>query len=376
VLLVMAALVTKGFANLINVDAGFEAENVVAVRFGQLPPHYNYALQEELTGRVMLSVRALPGVTSVAAASSLPLERGFNFPVDIADHPELGIGDVELRFVTPGYLETLAVPLRIGRGFDDRDVEGAELVAIVNEAFARHFWQDASPVGRTIQIGHFRERWLSPGLARQTRVIGVAGDIHEMGLDRSAKPTVLVPRAQLGWGAPVVLVRAHSAGALTASLRDLVQQHEPRLAPVVEPMTAVVGRSVAAPRFRTMLLVLFAGSALIIAAIGIFGLNAAIVQQRRRELGLRIALGATPQHLAGRVLLRGLLHVAGGAAAGIIIAIASVRVIASLAYGASLTDPGVILIVVLLLTIVATASTYVPARRAAQLDPMLSLRPE
>ncbi|MGH7464584.1 MAG: ABC transporter permease, partial [Longimicrobiales bacterium] len=203
VLLSGATLLTASFARLIRVDPGFDADRVVAVRLGRLPPEYDAARRELLVDRLLERVRALPGVEHAAAAPNLPLERGLNFPVDIAERPELAIGAVELRFVSPEYLATLGVPLRGGRDFNDADVAGAEPVAIVNEAFARHFWNDASPVGRTIQIGHFRDSWIVPPDGQhQTRVIGVAADIRELGLDRPARPTVLLPRAQAAEGTP------------------------------------------------------------------------------------------------------------------------------------------------------------------------------
>src|SRR5690606_31299625 len=208
VLLAGASLLAASFARLIRVDPGFDADRVVAVRLGRLPPGYDAARREQLVTRLLDRFRALPGVEQAAAAPNLPLERGLNFPIDIPERPDLAIGAVELRFVSPGYLATLGIPLRAGREFGDGDVAGAEPVAIVNQAFARHFWQEASPLGQAIRIGHFRDRWIvGPAGRYETRVVGVAADIQEMGLDRPAKPTVLVPRAQNAEGTPVLLVR-------------------------------------------------------------------------------------------------------------------------------------------------------------------------
>lgn len=213
-----------------------------------------------------------------------------NFPVDIPEHPELGTGAVELRFVSPEYLATLGIPLRGGRDFDNNDATGREPVAIVNEAFARRFWKDALPLGRTIRIGHLGDRWRVPPSARHPkRVIAVAADIHELGLDRPAKPTVLVPRAQNSEGTPVLLVRGASRSLAIALRREIVAE-EPRLAPVVERLSSVVSRSVAAPRFRTMLVGSLAGFALLLSGIGIYGVIASGVQHRRREIALRLAL--------------------------------------------------------------------------------------
>src|SRR6185437_15795051 len=158
VLLAGAALLTASFARLTHVDPGFDADSVTAIKLGRLPVDYDTARSDQLVDRLLDRVRAVPGVERAALAPNLPLERGMNFVVDTRDHPELGTGAVELRFVSPDYLATLGVPLRAGRDFGASDVAGSEPVAIVNEAFARHFWKNESPIGRTIRIGHFKGR--------------------------------------------------------------------------------------------------------------------------------------------------------------------------------------------------------------------------
>jgi predicted permease len=246
VLLAGATLLVTSFARLIGVDPGFDADRVVAVKLGQLPAKYDPARRDQLVERLLEQFRAVPGIEQAAAAPSLPLERGRNFPVDTRERPDLAIGAVELRPITPGYFATLGIPLVAGRDFGPDDVAGSEPVAIVNESFARRFWGDTVPVDRTIQIGHFQDRWLRPELARQTRVVGVAKDIREVGLDRTPRPTVLVPRQQGGDGTPVLLVRGTSRG-MTSVLRDAVLAEESQVTPTVEPLSSVVRRSVAAP---------------------------------------------------------------------------------------------------------------------------------
>ena len=399
VLLAGAALLTASFTRLSRVDPGFDADRVIAVRLGRLPPEYDPARRALLVDRLLERVRALPGVEHAAAAPSLPLERGLNFPVDIAERPELAIGAVELRFVSPDYLATLGVPLRGGRDFDDSDVAGAEPVAIVNEAFARHFWDDASPLGRTIQIGHFRDRWrVAPGMRHQTRVVGVAADIHELGLDRAPRPTVLLPRAQAAeervargestpdeptmlpppqavQRAPVLLVRVTSPALLDA-VRGEVVAEEPKLAPVVERLSAVVSRSVAEPRFRTLLVVAFAGFALLLAGIGIYGVIASVVQQRWREIGIRLALGASRGAVVTAVVRRCLANATAGTLAGLL-AFSAVRfVLSSWLYGITPGDPRVLAFTVAVLGLVAAFASWIPARRATHIDPATALRLE
>jgi putative ABC transport system permease protein len=373
VLLAGATLLSTSFARLIRVDPGFDANRVVAVRLGRLPPEYDPARRDQLVERLLGRVRALHGVEYAAAAPSLPLERGMNFPVDIAERPDLGTGAVELRFVSPDYLATLGISLRAGRDFGDNDIAGSEPVAIVNEAFARHFWQDASPVGRTIQVGHIKGRWLRPGMEHQTRVIGLAADMHEIGLDRAAKPTVLLSRAQASEGTPLLLVRG-ATPALINALRGVVVAEEPQLAPVVERLSAVVSRSVAAPRFRTLLVATFAGFALLLAAIGIYGVLASVVQQRRREIGIRIALGANSANIATAVVRRCLVNVTAGTFVGLLIFWVSRRVLASWLYGITPGDPRVLAGTVVVLAFVAAFASWIPARRAARIDPATSLR--
>jgi predicted permease len=368
-----AAVLTASFTRLIGVDPGFDAGRVIAVRLGRLPAEYDAERRDRLVDRLLERVRALPGVEYAAAAPNLPLERGRNFPVDIAERPDLAIGAVELRLVSPDYLATLSVPLRGGRDFSDRDVAGAEQVAIVNEAFAQHFWKDASPLGRTIQIGHFKDRWLTPQLERQTRVIGVAANIRELRLDRAPKPTVLLPRAQGAEGTTLLLVRG-SAPELLSILRDAVVAQEPQLAPEVERLSAVVSRSVAEPRFRTLIVAAFAGFALLLAAVGIYGVIASVVQQRRREIGLRLALGATSANVLVAVMQRCLIHVALGTLVGLLFFRATRRVLSSMLYDISPGDPRVLTITVAVLALVAALASWIPARRATHMDPASSLR--
>lgn len=373
VLLCGAALLGASFARLVGVDPGFDPDRVVAVRLGRLPPEYDSARCDRLIDRLLERIRTLPGVEQVAAAPSLPFERGRNFPVDIAERTDLAIGAVELRIVSPGYLATLGVPLRGGRDFGDADVSGTEPVAIVNEAFARHFWKQSSALDRYIQIGHFKDRWINPGLEHQTRVIGVAADIREIGLNRAPKPTVLLPRRAGSDGTPLLLVRG-PARTLVNTLRNVVVTEESQLAPSVEPLSAVMSRSVAEPRFRTLLVGAFAGFAVLLAGVGIYGVIASVVQQRRREIGLRIALGANRAAVAIGVARRCLRNVSAGALAGVVVFWATGRVLSTMLFEISPGDPRALTAAISVLVFVAALAAWIPARRAAHIDPASSLR--
>ena len=373
VLLCGAALLGASFAHLVGVDPGFDPDRVVAVRLGRLPPEYDSGRRDRLVNRLLERIRNIPGVEQAAAAPSLPFERGRNFPVDIAERPDLAIGAVELRIVSPGYRATLAVPLRGGRDFGDVDVAGAEPVAIVNEAFARHFWKDASPLDRYIQIGHFKDRWINPRLEYQTRVIGVVADIREIGLNRAAKPTVLLPRRAGSDGTPLLLVRGPTR-ELVRTLRNVVVTEESQLAPSVEPLSAVMGRSVAEPRFRALLIGAFAGFGVLLAGVGIYGVIASVVQQRRREIGLRIALGANRAAVVTAVVRRCLVNVGGGALAGLVVFWATRRVLSTMLFEISPGDPRAVTLAISVLAFVAAFASWIPARRAAHIDPASSLR--
>jgi putative ABC transport system permease protein len=246
-------------------------------------------------------------------------------------------------------------------------------VAIVNQAFARHFWKDASPLDREIQIGHFRDRWINPRLAYQTRVIGVTADIREIALNRAPRPTVLLPRRAGTDGTPLLLVRGTSR-ELVSTLRSVVVAEESQLAPSVEPLSAVMSRSVAEPRFRTLLVSAFAGFAVLLAGVGIYGVIASVVQQRRREIGLRIALGANRTAVVTAVARRCLGSVSAGAILGLVIFWPTRRALSAMLFEISPGDPRALTLAISVLACVAALASWIPARRAARIDPAISLR--
>jgi predicted permease len=372
VLLAGATLLVASFSRLISVDPGFEPDRVMAVRLGRLPSDYDAARRDAMLDRLLDRVRSLPGVERAALSPNLPLERGLNFSVDTREHPEMGMGAAELRFVSPNYLATLGIPLLAGRDFDGNDVEGHEPVAIVNQALAHRFWGDSSPIGRTIQVGHYKDRWSNPRMERQTRVVGVAADIHEIGLDRAPRPTVLLARAQASNGVPVLLAR--TTPAASAALRRAVADEDSRLAPTLEPLSAAVRRSVAGPRFRALLIGAFAISALLVAAIGIYGVIAAVVQQRTREIGICIALGASRGVVAIGVVRRCLVSVAGGVVTGLAAFWAMRRILTSMLYQTSNGDPVLLTVAIAILSIIAAFAAWIPTRRAMHVDPAVALR--
>jgi putative ABC transport system permease protein len=374
VLLAGATLLTASFARLTHVDPGFDADSVTAIKLGRLPAAYDTAGSEQLVDRLLERVRRVPGVEHAATAPNLPMERGLNFVVDTREHPERGTGAVELRFVSPDYLATLGVPLLMGRDFGANDVAGSEPVAIVNEAFAKHFWKTESPIGRTLRIGHFKGRWLAPPASRvETVVVGVSRDMRELGLNKAAKPTVLVPRTQRAKGTPVLLARGNPSRIASAVRAQLVAE-EPQITPEIEPLSAVVSRSVAGPRFRTLLIGTFALSALLLAAVGIYGVIAAVVQQRTREIGIRLSLGAPRASVALEVVRRCLVSVSAGTVVGLGAFWLLRRSLTAMLYDTSSGDPRMLALAVAVLAIVAILAALIPARRASLVDPVIALR--
>ena len=373
VLLAGATILITSFVRLVRVDPGFDTDKVLAVKLGRLPPGYDPSRRDQLVDRLLERMRGVPGIEYASAAPNLPLERGRNFPVDTRERPDLAIGAVELRFVSADYFATLGIPLIAGRDFGRDDVAGAEPVAIVNRAFAQHFWGDTTPVGRTIQIGHYKDRWLRPQLEKQTRVIGVAANIHEIGLDRAPRPTVLLPRTQSSDGTPVLLIRSTSPGMANVVL-GAVKADDPQLVPTVEPLNAAVRRSVSAPRFRMLLIGTFAGSALLLAGIGIYGVIASVVQQRTKEIGIRVALGASRASVALGVVRRSFLVVAAGSTVGLFLFWTVRQILATMLYDTATGDPRLLAMTIAVLAIVATLAAWIPTRRAVRVDPATTLR--
>ena len=204
-------------------------------------------------------------------------------------------------------------------------------------------------------------------------VVGVARDIHEMGLAQPAKPTVLVPLAQLAFGTPVLLARGEPS-RIARALRGQVVAEEPQLAPEIEPLSAVVSRNVAGPRFRTLLIAAFALSALLLAAVGIYGVIAAVVQQRTREIGIRLSLGAPRATVAVAVIRRCVVAVSAGIVVGLPAFWALRRSLTAMLYNTSSGDPRMLAVAVAVLAAVAALAAWIPARRASRVDPVIALR--
>ncbi len=379
VLLVGAGLLAGTLLRLTRVDAGFSTEGLVTARFPFRPDGYAsrealLTFEHELLDRITVDTN----VQWAAVTSSLPLERGINMPMTLASDPEVFVGDVEWRSVSPGFFETLEISILRGRAFDAGDESGAPQVVVVNESFVRQYFPDRDPIGERILIGHYNGRWIAPAFeGAGATIVGVAADISEMSLRRGAKRTMWVPRSQtqpLLLGMPVVAIRGSDPNAVTGLLRESLREIDPGLpVPELQSMTEVVGGSVAEERFNATIMGLFAIVALMLTAFGIYGVVAYGVRQRAREVGIRMALGAPRNHVVRIITLHGLAPVAVGLAAGTAASLYASRYLADLVWEISTTDPPTIAGVSLLLLAVAWAAAYIPARSAAGADPMESL---
>jgi putative ABC transport system permease protein len=313
----------------------------------------------------------LPGVTSAAVAGNHPLDAGFtnSFQVVGREAEAATWPEISVRRVTPGYFRTVGLALVRGRLLADADTTSAAPVLLVNEAAARRFFAGRDPLGSRIRF------W---GAART--IVGVVANERFHGLTEAAPLAVYLPLAQApsATGAGVLLVRTNGDPmALASAVRGAIHASDPALAAFgVEPLRDAVSRSVGRQRFTMVLLLIFAGVALVLAAIGIHGVLSYTIAQRTREIGIRVALGARPSRVLGRVVLQGLTLALGGVALGFVAAVAVSRFLASLLFGVEATDPATFAVVGCVLAGVAAGASYLPARRAIRVDPAVALRAE
>jgi putative ABC transport system permease protein len=381
VLLAGAGLLLTSFAKLRSTDPGFTVENVMAVRFSRMPLGYEkidaiWDFERQLIERMSVS----SGVQSVAGLPNFPLERGWNMPVAETGVAESGDGGVEYRWITPTYFETLEIPLVQGRAFSVSDDRRAVRVAIVNESMAKKHFPNGGALGRQIDIGRYKDQWVSKELAGTVTIVGIVRDVREIGLGRPPRRTVYVPMAQAPEGvanAPLLVVRALPSASLQRALDDAIRAIDPRVSsPRLQSMPAVVAASLAEQRFQTLMLSLFAGTALTLTAVGIFGVVSFGVQQRVREIGVRMALGASSREVLRLIVGRSLRFVGGGLIIGVLGALGLTRFLSGILYDVKATDPLTFSLAVATLLGVAFIASYVPARRATRIDPVRALRLE
>ncbi len=375
VMLIGAGLTVKSLVRLLGVDLGFDPTNVVTARLPLPEKRYSKDIQQAGFYQSLLErVRTLPGVVSAAAASHLPLRGAGNGVVYIEGQPPpKDMWSSPLVWwcsVTPDYFRTVRIPLLSGRDFTLADTSEAPPVAIINESMARLFWPGQDAVGRRFKHSPEDKSWIT--------VVGVVGDVRESGLDRPAPPEAYSPETQNTSPFLALVVRAaNDPSGEVSALRQAVHELDKDLPLIeVQTMPELVSESTHEKRFVALLLGLFAAVGLILALVGIYGVISYSVAQRTREIGIRMAFGASLVHVVRMVLREGLKVVVVGVAAGTLGAWALTRYLTSVLYSVRATDPWTFAGVAGAMVVVALAACYVPARRAAGIDPMAALRYE
>ena len=374
-LVIGAGLLIRSFSQLVQVDPGFRADRILTFELDLSQtryPHWSRVMNGYST--ILERVRELPGVRSAAIAYDLPLEANWETVFRIAGRPEPRPGDspgATLRLVSPDYLRTTGIELVRGRAFVERDDAEHPGVAIINSSLARRYFLDEDPMGQILQHHNTAE-----DLPSSFEIVGIVKDVKFRGLDASVEPALYLPARQFIVGDMGVLVRtAADPLALLPSVRAEVAAVDPNL-PIfrVGTLEAFFDNSVAQPRFNMLLLSLFGLAALVLAAIGIYGLLSHTVAERTHEIGVRMALGARAKDVLRLFVGQGLRLTAIGLVLGMVGAVALARVMESLLFGVSSTDPATFVGVVATLAAVAGLASYLPARRATQVDPMVALR--
>ncbi|MFW6202543.1 MAG: ABC transporter permease, partial [Gemmatimonadota bacterium] len=377
-LLAGAGLLIASFAQLSGVDKGFEAENVLTASFTRFPPDYTTGEQiARFENQVLERVETLPDVISASATSALPLGSALNFPMTVEGRPDATQPDVELRAINGDYFETLRIPVEQGRAFDATDAGGPPVV-VVNAAFAREFFGETNPIGQRIRLGVLGgDDDMIPGFVDPPReIVGVTGDVREMALDQPPEVTMYIPQAQVPemlvqHTAPTnLMIRTARPGEVVPAIRRMVGEVDTRMPePGFGTLSEVVAESIDFERFSTVLMSIFAGLALVLTAVGIYGVVAFAVRRRTPEIGIRMALGADTRRVTGLVLRDSLGTVAAGAVVGLLGALAGTRLLQSFLFEVEPTDPATLGAVTLVLLGVAAAASVIPAIRAARIDP-------
>lgn len=375
VLLVGAGLMVKSFMRLQNVDLGFNPNNVLSFQYTL--PASKYTEDDQIINfnmQLMERLRALPGVESVSGASALPLGKQSNYTSFTIDgQPPLPPGEFLLSEhigVFPDYFKTMRVQLRQGRDFTPQDTMKSHQVVIINEAMANQFWPNENPIGKTIKIDY------DQGVSRE--IIGIVNNIKNFSVDTPPKAEMYVSQVQFPFYSTFLVV--HGKG----DPKDMVMPVTRTVAgldkdqPIynVKPMTEVLNASMARQRFTMLLMSCFAALAATLAAIGLYGVMSYSVSLRTQEMGIRMALGSQRKDILKLVIGHGLKLAFIGVGIGLIIALGLTRLLQSLLFGISATDPVTFIAIALLLAFVAVLASIIPARRAMRVDPMVALRYE
>ena len=385
-LLVGSALLIRTLVNLRNVQPGYDPQNVLTMRMSLTGEKYaRTEVVEQLTRTGVERLQSLPGVVAAAATCCVPLEGGYGLPFRIIGRPlEKGPfhGGGAWLTISPGYFDVFKIPVKKGRKFSDRDDAASPGVVIINEAFAKQYFKDKDPVGERLMIGGGVMKELNQ--EREREIIGVASDVRDGGLNNQPGPHMYVPNAQVPDALNALNVRITPVAWVVRTQGDpygvsnAVQEQLRQVSglPVssIRSMEEVVSRSISRQRFNVLLMSVFGASALLLAAIGIYGLMAYSVAQRTQEIGIRIALGAEATQVRRMVVMQGMRLAIAGVIVGIAAAWGLTRLMASVLYEVQARDPAVFIVMPVVLTIVSLIAVWLPARRASSVSPLIALR--
>jgi putative ABC transport system permease protein len=389
VLLIGAALLGRSLLRVLSVNPGFRTSGIIAMDLA-LPDSDDPAAKARLVpfyADVFDRLRAIPGVEEVAAANAVPLDGGLPDGLFLLIAPQDApkkmddlltlfqqkdrLGTADYCAASPEYFHTLGIPLMRGRLFDDRDRADTPHVAVISAALVGARWPGVDPIGRAIEFGNM------DGDLRPLTIVGVVGDTREYGLEQAPRPIVYVNLRQRPRFATTVVMRSSAdPRAITTGARDVLKAVAPDVPPRFRTFTQIYAASLGARQFNLTLVGVFAATALLLAVAGIYGVMAYSVTQRRREIGVRVALGATPGRVFRTILGQGLFTTAVGVTIGVLAALGLTRTLETLLFDVKPTDPATFAGVVAILVGVAVLACYVPARRATRADPMDALRQE
>jgi putative ABC transport system permease protein len=397
VLVVGAGLLGRSLMKVLEVNPGFRVEKIVTMDV-TLPwvdwtDQKSKASQGIFFANLISRLKQIPGVRTVGATSGLPLDSGLpdgtfllmtqdEVPKDLSNLDALAKeferlfrekekGDADFGVVTEGYFQTLGIPLLRGRSFNDGDGPEAQHVAVISESLARERWPGQDPIGHTIEFGNM------DGDPRLLTIVGIVGDVHEYGLDTPPRPTVYVDLFQRPRPAiTITMLTDADTQMVTSAARTILHDLNPEIPPKFRTFAQVYSASLGSRRFNLILIAFFGAVALLLAVAGVFGVMAYSVSRRTREIGVRVALGATYGDVVTMILGQGFRTIAIGVVAGVVGSLALTRTLQSLLFGVTATDPLTFAGVIALLIAAALLACYIPARRATKVDPVVALRSE